>query len=81
MVLRNTYRNLKSENSQDNARKSKRDCTFMNSASEQLSYFGADACLVQTMQRCKHRDMSPEEFAELGHPGSTFVGKKSLCPK
>ncbi len=47
----------------------------MNSASEQLSYFDADARLVWTMQRCKHRDMSPEEFAELGHPGSTVVVK------
>jgi hypothetical protein len=31
--LRNPYRNLKSENSQDYARKPRRSCTFMNSAS------------------------------------------------
>ncbi len=31
--LRNTYKNLKSENSQDYAQKPQRDCTFMNSAS------------------------------------------------
>jgi hypothetical protein len=31
--LRNLYRNLKSENSQDYAQKPKRNCTFMNSAS------------------------------------------------
>jgi len=31
--LRNPYRNLKSENSQDHAQKSQRNCTFMNSAS------------------------------------------------
>jgi hypothetical protein len=31
--LRNPYRNLKSENSQDFAQKSQRNCTFMNSAS------------------------------------------------
>jgi hypothetical protein len=30
-VLRNPYRNLKSENSQDNAEKPQRNCTFMNS--------------------------------------------------
>jgi hypothetical protein len=29
--LRNPYRNLNSENSQDNAQKPQRDCTFMNS--------------------------------------------------
>jgi hypothetical protein len=31
--LRNPYRNLKSENSQDYAQKPQRNCTFMNSAS------------------------------------------------
>jgi hypothetical protein len=31
--LRNPYRNLKSENSQDYAQKPQRHCTFMNSAS------------------------------------------------
>jgi hypothetical protein len=31
--LRNPYRNLKSENSQDYAQKHQRNCTFMNSAS------------------------------------------------
>jgi hypothetical protein len=31
--LRNPYRNLKSENSQDYAQKPQRDCKFMNSAS------------------------------------------------
>jgi hypothetical protein len=31
--LRNPYRNLKSENSQDYALKRQRNCTFMNSAS------------------------------------------------
>ena len=32
--LRNPYRNLKSENSHDYAQKPKRNCTFMNSASD-----------------------------------------------
>jgi hypothetical protein len=31
--LRNPYGNIKSENSQDNAQKPQRNCTFMNSAS------------------------------------------------
>ncbi len=31
--LRNPYRNLKSENFQDNAKKPQRNCTFMNLAS------------------------------------------------
>jgi hypothetical protein len=31
--IRNPYRNLKSENSQDYAQKPQRDCTFMNWAS------------------------------------------------
>jgi hypothetical protein len=34
--LRNPYRNLKSENSQDYAQKPKRNCTFMNSASVEI---------------------------------------------
>jgi hypothetical protein len=33
--LRNPYRNLKSENYQDYAQKSERNCMFMNSASGQ----------------------------------------------
>ncbi len=36
--LRNSHRNLKSENSQDNAQKPQRSCTFMNSASVHISY-------------------------------------------
>ena len=35
--LRNPYRNLKSENSQDYAQKPQRNCTFMNSASVALT--------------------------------------------
>jgi hypothetical protein len=35
--LRNPYRNLKTENSQDYAQKPLRGCTFMNSASGRLS--------------------------------------------
>jgi hypothetical protein len=34
-VLRNPYRNLQAENSQDYAQKPQRNCTFMNSASDQ----------------------------------------------
>ncbi len=34
-VLRNPYRNLKSENSQDYTQKPQRNCTFMNSVSYQ----------------------------------------------
>jgi hypothetical protein len=34
--LRNPFRNLKAENSQDYAQKSKRNCTFMNSASRDI---------------------------------------------
>jgi hypothetical protein len=34
--LRNPYKNLKSENSQDYAQKPQRHCMFMNSASDQL---------------------------------------------
>jgi hypothetical protein len=37
--LRNPYRNLKSENSQDYAQKPQRNCTFMNSASGK-NWFG-----------------------------------------
>jgi hypothetical protein len=37
--LRNTYRNLKSENSQDYAQRPQRTCKFMNSASVRNSYF------------------------------------------
>jgi hypothetical protein len=41
--LRNPYGNLKSENSQDYALKSQRNCTFMNSASGHLIlYYIAD---------------------------------------
>jgi hypothetical protein len=36
--LRNPYRNLKSENSDDHAQKPQRKCTFMNSASARLSF-------------------------------------------
>jgi hypothetical protein len=35
--LRNPYRNIKSENSQDYARKPQRNCTFMNLASGETS--------------------------------------------
>jgi hypothetical protein len=35
--LRNPYRNLRSENSQDYAQKPQRNCMFMNSASGRIS--------------------------------------------
>ena len=38
--LRNPYRNLKSENSQDYAQKPQRNCTFMNLASGQAQVEG-----------------------------------------
>jgi hypothetical protein len=37
--LRNPYRNLKSENTQDYAQKPQRNCTFMNSASGGYRFF------------------------------------------
>jgi hypothetical protein len=37
--LRNPYRNLKSENSQDYAEKSQRNCMFMNSASSYVQEY------------------------------------------
>ena len=43
--LRNPYRNLKSENSQDYAQKPQRNCTFMNSAS------GHDCCYLKFWRR------------------------------
>jgi hypothetical protein len=36
--LRNPYINLKSENTKDYAQKPQRNCTFMNSASEAVTY-------------------------------------------
>jgi hypothetical protein len=35
--LRNSYKNLKSEDSQEYAQKSQRNCTFMNSASGKIT--------------------------------------------
>ncbi len=48
--LRNSYRNLKSENSQDYSQKPQRNCSFMNSAS---------GCSVQNGTVCRKDGMTP----------------------
>ncbi len=67
--LRNPYRNLKSENSQDYAQKPQRNCTFMNSASGlcvrcSISAGGGSkpwlrASLESCTDRCESRLLSP----------------------
>jgi hypothetical protein len=49
--LKNPYRNLKSENSQDNAQKPQRDCMFMNSASAWLFFIQNHAMSYVTQGR------------------------------
>ncbi len=44
--FRNTYRNLKSENSQDCAQKPQRNCTFMNLASGQIHIKPISLCTL-----------------------------------
>ncbi len=46
--LRNPYRNLKSENSQDYAQKPQQDCMFMNSASgvSKLTATAVNLCFI-----------------------------------
>jgi hypothetical protein len=53
---RNQYRNLKSENSQDNAEKPQRNCTFMNSAFSGLH--SRLFLLCGNMRRRNHRGQS-----------------------
>ena len=49
--LRNPYRNLKSENSQDNAQKPERNYTFMNSASGKKLRRGQGWFVIRTEDR------------------------------
>ena len=63
--LRNLHRNLKSENSPDNAQKPQRNCTFMNSASS-YSVWKIDL-ILRSIQRRPQMQFSIERKFTLKH--------------